>query len=438
MTRGNTAGAILDGLSDIDAANVARCARVLLRRPLLRAEGPDGALLPLIYRHRVALQDLFSVLLGYRLVVERRFARLHKGGPGADATRGEPELNPRGYTYLALTMAALIGVGKQVLLSRLVNDIRAAAGEAGIEVPDDREDRRALTAALRLLVGLGVIAETEGSVATWSGDRPAEALITVDTDLLGQLLAGPVAEADGPDALIELAARPGPRGVEHAVRRRLVEDPVVLHADLDPAESDWLKRRQRAESVLLERCFGLYTETRLEGVAVTDPEEYLTDVNFPGPGTVARVALLALPELLAFEPDPEQVELFEDEVPGRPDGRTPVTAARLRQVCADLVEAHPNAWSRQVTEDVDHLVSEVTALLGKLRLATVDGAGGWLISPAAHRWLPQSDASPGREQPVPAPDPDPGWSLFDDPAPPAEDHDFGTAGHNADNEDGAS
>lgn len=439
MSRGASRD-VLDSLSEIDAANVARCARVLLRRPLLRADGPDGGLLPLIYKHRGALQDLFAALLGYRLVVERRFARLHKAGPGLDATRGEPDLNPRGYAYLALTMAALIGVGKQVLLSRLVNDIRAAAGEAGIDLPDDREDRRALTAALRHLVALGVIAETEGSVATWSGDSPAEALITVDTDLLGQLLTGPVADADSPDALVELATLPGPRGVEHAVRRRLVEDPVVLYADLDPAEADWLKRKQRSETVLLERYFGLYTESRLEGIAVTDPEEYLTDVNFPGPGTVARIALLALPELLAFEPDPEQVELFEEQ-PGRRDGRTPVTAARLHQVCAELVEAHPSAWARQVTEDVDQLVADVTLLLRKLGLATVDGAGGWLISPAAHRWLPRSDASPGRESAAPEPDPDPSWSLFDEPglpgAPDDGPHDSVAAHSDVDSKEGA-
>ena len=53
---------VLDGLSDIDAANVVRCARVLLRRPLLRADGPDGDLLPLVYRHRTTLQDLFAGL----------------------------------------------------------------------------------------------------------------------------------------------------------------------------------------------------------------------------------------------------------------------------------------------------------------------------------------------------------------------------------------
>ena len=136
--------------------------------------------------------------------------------------------------------AVLTGIGRQTLLSRLVADIRAAAAEAGITVVDDVADRRALTAALRHLVSLGVLHETEGTV-----DAQAEALITIDTDLLGQLLTGPVAEATSPDRLVELAARPGPRGVEHAVRRKLVENPVVLYADL-PAE-----QLQAAEVALL-------------------------------------------------------------------------------------------------------------------------------------------------------------------------------------------
>ena len=148
---------VLDGLSEIDAANVVRCARVLLRRPLLRVGGPDGDLLPLAYRHRHALTELFARVLGYRLVVRRQFARLYKALPGTTVVRGEPSLTPRGYAYLALTIAALTGVGRQVLLSRLVADVRAAAAEAGIEANDDMPDRRALTAALRHLVALGVI-----------------------------------------------------------------------------------------------------------------------------------------------------------------------------------------------------------------------------------------------------------------------------------------
>lgn len=388
----------LVGLSDIDAANVARCAKVLLRHPLLRPGGPDGDLLPMVYRYRTALQEMFAALLGYRLVVERRFARLYKAGPGTDPTRGEPALSPRGYAYVCLTMAALTGVGRQVLLSRLVADVRATASEAGIAVVDDITDRRALTAALRHLIGLGVISETDGTVAGLIGEAPSEALITIHTDLLGQLLAGSLSEAESAEELVSIAAAPGQ--IEHAVRRRLVENPVTLHSDLPADEAEWLLRRQRRESVVLERCFGLITETRAEGVAVTDPEEYLTDVVFPGTSTVARIALLALPELL-------------DETE-RPDGRVPVSAARLREVCANLVEDYPAAWARQATEDLDALVTAIADLLTRLTLAVPDG-DGWLISPAAYRWLPQPDDTPARNTVAPVQyAPEPGWSLFDE------------------------
>lgn len=391
---------VLSGLSDIDAANVARCAKVLLRHPLLRPGGPDGDLLPLVYRYRTALQEMFAALLGYRLVVERRFARLYKAGPGADSTRGEATLSPRAYAYVCLTMAALTGVGRQVLLSRLVADVRGTASEAGIDIVDDVGDRRALTAALRHLISLGVISETDGSISGLIADTPAEALITIHTDLLGQLLAGPLSEAESAAELVTIAG--SSNQVEHTVRRRLVENPVTLHADLPAEQAEWLLRRQRRESVVLERCFGLITETRAEGVAVTDPEEYLTDVVFPGTSTVARIALLALPELL-------------DES-DRPDGRVPVSAARLREVCANLVADYPAAWSRQATEDVGALTASVVDLLARLTLltpmATPDG-DGWLISPAAYRWLPQPDDTPARgAEPVIA-IPEPGWSLFD-------------------------
>ncbi|MEU4745171.1 TIGR02678 family protein [Actinosynnema sp. NPDC023658] len=385
---------MFDDLSEIDAANVVRCARTLLRRPLLRADGPDGELLALVYRHRAALQDLFARVLGYRLVVERRFARLYKAGPGADDSRGVLGMSPRGYAYVALTMAVLTGIGRQTLLSRLVADIRAAAVEAGLTVVDDVADRRALTAALRHLVSLGVLHETEGTV-----DVHAEALITIDTDLLGQLLTGPVAEATSPSRLVELAARPGPRGVEHAVRRKLVENPVVLYADLPPEQAEWLRRNQRKETALLETCFGLHTECRVEGVLAADPEDYLTDLYFPGTSTVARIALLALPELLSDEP--------------RPDGRHDVDVASLREVCARLVEDYPAAWSKQFTEDLDRLVDEVLELLRRMGLA-VPAADGWLLNAAAHRWLPVPDGDPERDvEPVVVPDV-PSWSLFDE------------------------
>ena len=386
---------VLDRLGEIDQADVVRCARVLLRRPLLRAGGPDAELLPVVYRHRATLTELFAGVLGYRLVVERRFARLYKAGPGADPTRGEPTLTPRGYAYLALAMAALTTAGRQTLLSRLVNDIRAGASQAGIEVGDDLGELRAIASALRYLVSLGVLAETEGTVTE------DEALLTIDTSLLGQLVTGPIGTAGSATELVELARRPGPRGVEHTVRRRLVEDPVTHFADLTDEEAAWLRRRARAEARLLERCFGLAAESRLEGVAVTDPEDYLTDIAFPGQSTVARIALLALPELL-----------------GEDAGWTEVATERVAQVCQELVNAYPAAWSKQVVASVPRLVDDVLALLAALGLArrAGDDATRWLLSPAAHRWQPEPDATPRQsagEASEEEPEPVPGWSLFD-------------------------
>ncbi|MDR7300834.1 TIGR02678 family protein [Haloactinomyces albus] len=409
MSMRGTAVPGFDELGDIEAANVVRCARVLLRRPLLHPGGPDGDLLPMLYRQREVLQEVFDTLLGYRLSVQRRFARLYKAGSGADTTRGV-SLSPRGYAYFALTLATLTGLGRQVLLSRLVGDIRAAAVESGIEVTDDPADRRALTAALRHLVSLGVLSETEGTVSTLAGDPTAEALITIDTDLLGQLVAGPLATATDADDLItraNIARRTdtGEPSTELAVRRRLVEDPVVHYSDLPAEQAAWLRSNHAGEAGVLERYFGLVSETRREGMVVTDPADYLTDVVFPGPGTVARIALLALPSLLER---------------GRPrqDGKHAVTWHDLKEVCGDLVESHPAAWSRRATEDPDEPVRSVTALLHRLGvLSRHDFPEGprWLVSPAAHRWVPHPDATPApaRESGPPSPQP-PGLTLFDE------------------------
>ena len=55
-------------------------------------------------------------------------------------------------------------------------------------------------------------------------------------------------------------------------------------------------------------------------------------------------------------------------------------------------------------------------LLDAMGLAVFTAEDGWLLNPAAHRWLPEPDERPARELPAPeppAPEPEPGWSLFD-------------------------
>jgi uncharacterized protein (TIGR02678 family) len=407
----------LAGLSELDAAAVVRCVRALLRQPWLRESSPDGAILPLVHRHRVVLGEIFGSLLGYRLVVRRGWARLYKTGRGDDASRGEPAFSPRTYAFLAVTIAVLEGGGRQTLLSRLVQDVHAAAVEAGLAVADDAADRAALSAALRHLLRLGAITETEGTVNSVLGEQGAEALITVDRDLIAELMIGPVSDVDSPAALLVAAGDPGVAGAERAVRRELIENPAVFFADLPDDGADWLRSNRRAEARSLETVFGLLTESRQEGIAVTDPEERLTDIAFPGQSTLARLAMLAIPDLLDVEfaeadeefddaeDDDGIADDGEDDHDGTPDGRVAVSAQRLREVCRTLVEDHAGTWSAQETADLGRLTANVAELLVMMRVAGRDEAGTFWLNPVAHRYVVTAEgAGAGFSEPAPVPE----------------------------------
>ncbi|GAB3205406.1 hypothetical protein GCM10027294_03790 [Marinactinospora endophytica] len=405
--------AALDGLDAIEAAQVRRCARVLLRRPLLRAEGPDGEALGTVRRYADRLQTLFTAYLGYRLVVEPSFARLYKTGRRPDGVRGARKpngapLTPRAYAYLALVLAVLTGGSGQLLLSGLVADVRAAGAEAGLDLGTGIVDRRALAAALRHLVDLGVLTETDGSVAPWADDAAREALLTVDVELLAHLVAVPLSRVASPEALAHAGAESA--DVRHRVRRRLVEDPVVARSSLTPEERDWLRTHLRSEARLLEELTGMRLEARAEGVLAVDPDGYLTDRAFPGGGTFARIALLAAAELVEEGSRPG-IDHGE-ESPGRGgevdrDG-VAVTRERFDAVVADLAARHPRAWSKDAVRDTDRLASSVLETLTEVGLAVSPPGGLVVVSAAAGRYLPMPDA----EEAAPAPDavalPDPG------------------------------
>jgi uncharacterized protein (TIGR02678 family) len=385
-------------LSSIDAGQARECARALLRTPLIRPDGPDGHLLPMMYRHRDVLGALFSSYLGYPLTIERRFARLHKR-LDSTARRGITGFTPRAYVYLALTLAALAGAGRQILLSQLVADIRGAAAEAGITVSDDRVELRALSSALRHLVSLGVLEETDGTVTAVGQGQPGEALITISLDLLGLVMARAVLTVmPGPDGLPTTGLATGLE-VGLLARRRLAEDPAVLFRDLPEPEAAYLRARQLDESYWLDRYFGLQVEARSEGIATVDPDGYLTDLPFPAESTVSRMALLALPPLL------------EAAAPATED-RYLVTADQVQGICRSLHERYPKAWATAETSNMERLASKVADLLTQVGLARRASNGGLLLSSAARRWQPLArEKKPTPESPA---HPGGGLTLFDD------------------------
>ncbi|GIF43034.1 TIGR02678 family protein [Actinoplanes xinjiangensis] len=338
-----------------------RAIRALLAAPLLLPDSDDFAL---VRRHAEWLRTWFGTFLGYRLVVEAGFARLFKPGPGPG--RGRPLLRPSGpftprmYAYLALTTAVLLTAPEQVLLSQLVADIRAAAVEAGIELGDAQRpaERRALGAALRQMVAWSGLREEQGSVAGYADDEQAEALLTVDRDVVAHLLSTVPGRAATPEEFVVLAADAGPGGSRHRVRRRLVEEPVVYVDDLDAADRVWLRREQRRDERSYLDYAGLQAELRAEGVALLDPDETLTDVTFPGNGTVAQAALLTI-GVLAGRLRPE---------PGSLVVGVPVPAGMLDEVVVELAGRHARRWAGQYVQDPALLREEIVALLVSMGL----------------------------------------------------------------------
>jgi len=286
-----------------------RIRRRLLADPLLhRANEPE--LWPALLRYGADLARWFAVNLGWRLVVDPAggFARLHKVAARPDPTRparlNDTPLTPRKYTLLFLACAALDEQPRQTTLSVLSENVaELSAAEDPIPTFDpsnSHSDRVAFAGAIKWLAGNRIIAVRDGNLDDYTTDPTADALLDVNDRLLAHLLSCPTSPAlvaDPTDVLQEVypagaagdIARAG-----HRVLRRLADDPLVYHDDLDAAERDWLGPRwQVANRVAAE--LGLTLERRAEGFAAVDPSigEPVTDDRFPAAGsTVAHCALL--------------------------------------------------------------------------------------------------------------------------------------------------
>ncbi len=363
-----------------------RAARALLRHPLLHADGPGADELRIVRRHRADLERLFADGLGYRLVVEPGAARLYKAGLGRDATRpllrrnGKP-FTPRAYALLCLAIAALSRGKAQLLVDELVAQVRSAAVDAGLDVDlDTLADRRALYAALTALVEVGVLHERDGDLEHWAEQRTAS-LLDVRRDRLALLVAAPLGGVESPADLLDAAALPSAAGgARVAVRRRLVESPVLSADTLTEEQAEWWRRGRNREREWFADRFGLQVELRAEGALAVDADGQLTDVEFPGSGSGRQLALL-LVEALAHEL--------------RADARAAEPAARIwRRADPSMVAATAEAvlaeWGAGLRKEhrEDHAVAlaEARAVLVGAGLVRVEPDGAWLMHAAAARY----------------------------------------------------
>jgi uncharacterized protein (TIGR02678 family) len=399
-------------------------ARLLLRKPMLTAE-TDGDDFRLVRRHARALDRLFAESLGYRLVVEPRVARLYKAGLGRDASRpllcrsGDRPFDPRAYALLCLTLAALTRCRDQLMVDELVGAVRGTIAEAGLDIDlDTPADRRALYAALLALIEWGVLRERDhdgGGLERWVSDPRARSLLDVDRDRLRLLPAASVSDVSSPAELLDAAALPSAAGgARVAVRRWLLESPVMTTGDLTEEQAEWWRRNRKREQERLNELFGVVLELRAEGALVVDPHDELSDVTFPGKGTAKQFALLLVERLVRW---------CVDHGADGPWCRVPaeVVTGELNALAAEY-RTYLNKAHRETPHALYDDVLGVLTAVGLVRVEphapndshdpndshgpNESGGGAWLVHAAASRYAPRPQAVESRSMQT---------SLFDDP-----------------------
>ncbi|MEU8897548.1 TIGR02678 family protein [Nocardia sp. NPDC048505] len=422
--------------------NYQRAARVMLANHLVTRTYPDRIALPLIRRWATELREDLAELFGYRLEVTETTARLFPVLDQLDAGKPARTVNDRlfdrrRYAYLSLALAALGRAGDQITLSELADQVAAYTGRIeGLDLaPDRAADRDAFVDAVGWLAHRGALTLADGDAGGWASDPSVgEALYDIDRPVVFALfrppralqhlqsvrgLLGEEAQPTGQSAAAEAARR---------VRRGLVERPVVYAEDLAPDDRAVLAQERIVAEV--ELFTGLRAERRAEGVALIDVSGRLSDLRFPGTGTLAQVALLlvgeiadlvldidnplprrtalddpmlsliaqlddAIPESTVFAAlaDPFAEVFADDAEPDQPEqAPEPATYPFLdygwvAETVQQLTDRYGVTFAAQWQADVPGLTAEVVALLERLRLVQVaPGPEGLLILPALARY----------------------------------------------------
>lgn len=379
-----------DDLQDVEERR--RAARALLLHPLLTAEGKHGDDFRLVRRHQSELTKMFAGDLRYRLHVAPTVARLFKPGVGRDSTRplyrrSGATFSPRTYALLCLTIAALTRCRSQLLVDELVQQVRSAAVDAGIEVDLDAiSDRRALHAALWQLIGLGVLRERDGDLEHWA-DQRTQSLLDVRRDLLALLVSAPMGAMRSADDVLAPSSLPSAiGGARVAIRRQLLESPSLTSADLSDEHAEWWRRNRNRERDWYDTRFGLSLELRTEGAAVIDPDGAFTDEHFPGADKTRQLALLVLERLvdtvLSAHGEPST------SADGDVRGWRPLLSTEAERAAHRVRDQWHSRLRRDQQDDPGEAISAAFDVLRRFGLIRRQG-DLVLVHPAAARYSPQ-------------------------------------------------
>ncbi len=389
-----------------------RAARALLRRPLVTAR--QGEDFRLVLRWETVLRNEFSQKLGYRLDVSRSAARLLRRPASLTPWRGARlgsgrTLGRWGYVYLCLTLAALEHPGHQVLASELLTRIlQSARGDARLQLDaTEYVQRRAFRDAVRYLEEVGVLRVRDGDVESLVSD--GQVLWDIDRDAAAMCMVASPSVLRSVSTVTDFITEPSPadadgrsRRARHLLNRRLLDQPLVMVADLsqDEAELAWRNRRREADNIA--RLTGCEVELRREGVALIDHDiRPLSGTPFPGGSAVAHAALLWLTALLdSVQPGITRSRSTDDgaELPVAVD----IDAEVADAAWASLLSEYSGRLSQDARDQPKRFKAEVVALLSQFRLL-VPRPGGLAVTAFANRFraeptLVDHDASGDKQQ----------------------------------------
>ncbi len=324
------------GLTDVLARQTEdereRALRALLMHPLLAGINEEYVL---VRRHVEYLREWLARETGWRLHVERGFARLYKTPASTgDATRGLPGFDRERYALLCLVCSVLERGESQITLRRLGEQLLDVAadpelGERGFDFTlESHHHRRALVQVCRFLLGYRVLSRVVGDEETYV-NRTGDVLYDVNRRVLATLPASPrgaslissAAERLGLEhALAALVEEYVPETTEgrrtalrHRLSRRLLDDPVLYHDELTEEERQYLASQRGPMAARLAAAAGLVPELRAEGLALVDEEGELSDRQLPAVGTLAHATLLLAEHLAeASREDPQRLHSMHE------------------------------------------------------------------------------------------------------------------------------
>jgi uncharacterized protein (TIGR02678 family) len=390
-------------VSALDLDEYQQAARMVLRHPLITAAYPDKTTLSLVRKWAPQLRRDLADTLGYTLVANGDTIRLRRVQDTLDGTRpaytrARRPFDRRRYAYLVLAMSALGRSGSQIALSELADAVAAEAGRiGGLGLDTERKaDRDAFVDAVAWLEARGALRMADGSAVDWVNDpERAEALYDIDREVVAAVYAPSrvLQHLNSVTDLLGDAASAGPAQGINAERRRagrrarrlVLENPVVYYADVDEAIRGQLRAPALAEDI--QRLTGLPVERRAEGVALINTGSRLTDVTFPGTGTVAQAALLLCARIAGYL----------ERNGGRAEHLPAATAAeRLAESAARIDAAIPAragvaAFLAAATAEVTEVTEAAEATAAAAReLAVGDGEAPDDRTDATYPFLPRA------------------------------------------------